>query len=98
MLPNDPQVRLHAIVKGRVQGVGFRMFVMETARNFQLTGWVRNCWNGDVEVIAEGHHRSLEEFLSKLRIGPPAAHVTHVEFEWQQPSGEFKRFDVRATG
>lgn len=98
MLPNDPQARLHAVVEGRVQGVGFRMFVLETARSFQLTGWVRNRWNGSVEVIAEGSLRSLEEFLSKLWIGPPAAHVTHVEFEWQQPSGEFKRFDVRATG
>lgn len=98
MLPNDPQARLHAVVEGRVQGVGFRMFVLETARSFQLTGWVRNRWNGSVEVVAEGSRRPLEEFLSKLRIGPPSAHVTNVQFEWEQPSGEFKRFDVRATG
>ncbi|GAP11274.1 acylphosphatases [Bellilinea caldifistulae] len=97
MLPNDTPSRLHAIVEGRVQGVGFRMFVLETARNLNLTGWVRNRWNGDVEVLAEGPRSALENLLSKLRVGPPAAHVTGVHFEWQQPTGEFKRFDVRAT-
>ncbi len=98
MSPSDPSARLHAIVEGRVQGVGFRMFVLEMARSLQLTGWVRNRWSGDVEVVAEGPRPVLEAFLSKLRVGPPAAHVTDVQFEWLPPSGEFKRFDVRATG
>ncbi|MEW6178380.1 MAG: acylphosphatase [Chloroflexota bacterium] len=98
MPPSETLSRLHAIIEGRVQGVGFRMFVLENARNLQLTGWVRNRWNGDVEVVAEGPRLALETLLSRLRSGPPAAYVTGVQVQWDEASGEFKRFDVRATG
>jgi len=87
--------RLHAIVEGRVQGVGFRAFVIDCASRLHLTGWVRNTWNGEVEVVAEGNQRDLSSFLDLLREGPPAAVVTQVNQEWQTYSGEFTRFQVR---
>ncbi|MEN6410900.1 MAG: acylphosphatase [Anaerolineaceae bacterium] len=89
--------RLHAVVEGHVQGVGFRYFVVERAEALRLTGWVRNTMDGDVEVTAEGERAALNMLLDGLRRGPRSAFVTSVREEWLSPSGEFTRFDVRRT-
>jgi acylphosphatase len=89
--------RLHAVIEGRVQGVGFRYFVLERAQELNLTGWVRNTFEGNVEVTAEGPRTDLEALLMKLRTGPRAAYVTDVTFEWGSAAGEFKNFNVRST-
>ncbi len=89
------RARLHAFVEGRVQGVGFRAFVIDNAIRLHLTGWVRNTWNGEVEVLAEGSREDLGAFLDLLREGPPAAMITQVRQEWQTYSGEFTQFQVR---
>jgi acylphosphatase len=90
--------RLHAIVEGRVQGVGFRFFVQETATALGLAGWVRNRWDGSVEVLAEGKRERLEKLLSALYRGPRSAFVEQVTPEWQAATGEFSGFYVRASG
>lgn len=90
--------RLHILIDGRVQGVGFRYFVVEKALPLQVIGWVRNTTEGLVEIMAEGSRQNLERFLEAVRTGPRAAYVTSVEQEWQKPTGEFRRFDVRMTG
>jgi acylphosphatase len=89
--------RIHAIVEGRVQGVGFRYFVIDTAVALGLTGWVRNRWDGSVEALAEGPRPSLERFLQALHVGPRAASVTTVTPEWSAPTGEWVGFSVRST-
>lgn len=94
---NDPLVRLHVLVDGRVQGVGFRYFVEETALALGLSGWVRNCWNGAVEVLAEGERPALEKLLSALQRGPRAAFVTDVSPQWLPATGEYSSFRVRPT-
>lgn len=98
MSAKEPEtVRLHAMVEGRVQGVGFRYFVEETAISLGLQGWVRNRWEGSVEVVAEGQRASLEKLLAALQRGPRAAFVSNVETEWLPSTGEFSRFYVRST-
>ncbi len=95
----EPQfARLHAIVEGRVQGVGFRAFVEQSAQLLDLRGWVRNRWDDTVEVLAEGERQSLEQLLAGLRRGPRASNVTEVRFEWLPATGEFHYFSVRMTG
>jgi acylphosphatase len=89
--------RLSATVSGKVQGVSFRYFVVEQAIQLGLTGWVRNKWNGTVEVCAEGSRKNLEILLVDLRQGPPMAWVDDICFEWQAYRGEFKDFLVRGT-
>jgi acylphosphatase len=91
------KARLHARVEGRVQGVSFRMFVLDTALKLELTGWVRNCWNGQVEVCAEGDRQSLDQLLAALRRGPRSAFVSDLKFDWQNFKDEFERFDIRST-
>ncbi|MBN1538103.1 MAG: acylphosphatase [Anaerolineales bacterium] len=89
--------RLHAIIEGHVQGVGFRMFVQTTAVSLGLTGWVRNLWDGNVEVTAEGGQAILDKLLVALRQGPRGAYVINVKSEWSEATNEFERFQVRST-
>ena len=87
--------RLRAIVHGYVQGVGFRYFVVRQANASGLRGYVRNRWDGTVEVIAEGPRPLLESLLALLRRGPSEAEVERVEVAWEAYSGQFGRFEVR---
>lgn len=84
---------LQAIVKGRVQGVGFRYFVYDLAHQYGLKGFVRNLWNGDVEVAAEGDDELLRQFLERLRKGPRFGHVDNVEVHWDKEKG-YKDFRI----
>jgi len=86
--------RLHILLTGRVQGVGFRFFVVEQARRRGLTGWVRNRTGGQVEALAEGPEEDLQDFLAALREGPPLAWIRSLAADWAPPSGEFARFEV----
>jgi len=90
-------VRLHAIVEGRVQGVGFRFFAQERAVLLGLTGWVRNRWEGTVEVVAEGPREKVEKLLQSLERGPHAGTTRYVAVDWQAAAGEFATFRVRET-
>lgn len=90
-----PEARLHAIIQGRVQGVSFRFYTLNRARELGVTGYVINRWDDTVEVVAEGQRAALEELLSYLRTGPRGAFVTGVAIEWLPAVGDFRRFEVR---
>jgi len=66
------------VISGRVQGVGFRWFVEREAAQLAVTGWVRNCTNGDVEVMATGTREQLNSLRQKLQQGPRASRVDQV--------------------
>jgi acylphosphatase len=74
--------RLHAVVHGYVQGVGFRAFVAREARRLGLAGTVRNRADGAVELVAEGERAVLEELRERVRRGPSEAEVQRVEEQW----------------
>ena len=82
------RAQLQARIFGRVQGVGYRIFVRGHARDLGLAGFVRNAEDGSVQVLAEGPRADLEQLLSALREGPPGAHTTGVETHWGAPGGE----------
>jgi acylphosphatase len=83
----DDRARFLAVVSGHVQGVGFRFFAQERARQRELGGSVRNLPSGAVEVEAEGPRPALEGYLRELRQGPPAARVSDVEVRWLSAQG-----------
>jgi acylphosphatase len=90
--------RLHAVVHGRVQGVGFRATTQYEAKKLGLHGWVRNCHDGTVEVDAEGERTDLESFLAFLQRGPLGAHVDAVDSEWLPAAGGAPfPYEVRRT-
>jgi acylphosphatase len=93
----EPTGRFHALVSGRVQGVGFRFFVYEQARRRGLTGWVRNRGTAQLEVLAEGTPEALRGLLEALRQGPPLSWVERVVTDWQEPTDEFRGFDLRPS-
>ncbi len=95
-MPDDP-VRLHLIVSGRVQGVGFRAFVQALAARSGLSGWVRNLGYEQVELTAEGGRPTLENFAGQVKEGPPGSRVDDAVAEWLTYSGEFKGFVVRSS-
>ena len=84
-----------AVVRGRVQGVGFRASTEETARALGLGGWVRNMPDGAVEVEAEGPEDALRELEQFLRRGPRMARVTGADFFWNENGHGQTRFEIR---
>lgn len=89
--------RMTALVRGGVQGVGFRYFVCQQARALGLTGWVRNLHSGRVEVLAEGSRPALEQLAAALRSGPAMADVQECQLDWLAASGEFSTFEITFT-
>jgi acylphosphatase len=87
--------QLHCFINGRVQGVGFRAFVINKASALNLTGWCRNVGWDKVEVLAEGTRANLESLLSDLREGPSMAFVEKVDVTWSEATGELRHFRVR---
>lgn len=96
-MQNKDPVRYHAFIEGRVQGVGFRMFVKECADLMNLTGWVRNTWQGEVEVMVEGSQATVQQLILKLQQGTSQSLVSNLRSSWETPTGEFSRFSVRRT-
>lgn len=96
-MQGEEKKRLHAVIEGRVQGVGFRYFVLDQASGLGLTGWVRNRWDGSVEVAAEGEIAKLNKLLAALYQGPRGSYVSGVNAQWQPASGESNGFQVRQT-
>jgi acylphosphatase len=89
-----PNAAFFALIRGRVQGVGFRYSAIREARRLGVDGWVRNTPEGDVEVWAEGPGEKLEAFLKWLRRGPLGARVETVRHETRAPRGDYTSFTV----
>ena len=89
------EARLQAIVRGRVQGVNFRYYTQLRAQELGVTGYVRNKWDRTVEGVAEGERGAVEKLLEFIKVGPRAALVRRVDSQWQDPTGQFKYFEVR---
>lgn len=87
-------VAAQVLVRGLVQGVGFRYFVCRAARVLKVTGWVRNQSDGCVEIFAEGDRGMIEELISQLRVGPSFARVTDVVVEWKTFTGKYDQFEI----
>ena len=96
--PDDPisQAR-RFVVRGRVQGVGFRWFVEREAHMLGIAGWVRNNSDGSVEVLAMGTRDQLLGLRSRLRQGPRAARVDDVEESDASPVAGLNTFRIEGA-
>ena len=88
-------VRAHLWIEGRVQGVFFRTSTLDQAIRLGLKGWVRNCPDGSVEIVAEGERKKIDNLVDWCHHGPPGAHVHHVGLQWEEPQDEFHDFRIR---
>lgn len=89
------RARVHLKIDGRVQGVYFRAATVEQARRLGLTGWVMNCADSSVEVIAEGAREQLEKLVTWCGSGPPGAQVKKLRTEWEDSKNEFQAFFIK---
>lgn len=86
---------VHVVVRGTVQGVGFRAFVEQQATQNGLHGWVCNKPDGTVELETEGPKPALEAFLRVLQEGPPLSHVTQIMVDWKESNRQTQGFTIR---
>jgi acylphosphatase len=90
--------RLEASVRGRVQGVGFRYFVLAQASHLGLTGWVSNEQDGSVRCVVEGPREDVERLLELLHEGPASSIVEMVAEDWLPYTGRWGSFGLRSSG
>lgn len=94
--PAGATIRLEATVRGRVQGVGYRFFVVRRAQELGLTGWVANAADGSVQLVAEGAPAALDRFAEELRQGPIGAIVDALDAVRMPATGRFTGFSIRS--
>jgi acylphosphatase len=93
--PEQRTRRVHAFISGRVQGVGFRAFTEEQARQRSLTGYVRNLPDGRVEAVIEGPGDQVAQMLEILKQGPPSARVEKLDITEERAGGDLDPFCIR---
>ena len=95
MSSSPERIRIHLIIKGRVQGVYFRAATVSEANRLGVKGWVMNRRDGSVEVLVEGSPTSVYELIAWCRHGPPGARVSEVSQEYDNTEPEFYDFRIR---
>ncbi len=86
--------RSHILVKGRVQQVGFRFYAREIALQTNVTGWVKNLPDGNVEIVVEGEKAQIEDFLQKLQEGYLGRNISDIVRKTESYTGKFNYFDI----
>lgn len=88
-------IRVHIIVKGRVQGVAFRAHVEYYALQIGVLGWVRNVDNDSVETVAEGTPEKVEQFITIVKQGSKLSRVDEAKIDYEEPTGQLTGFSVK---
>ena len=99
-MSSETKVPLHTrryVVRGRVQGVGFRWYVEREARTLGVYGWVRNNYDGSVEVLATGTREQLSSLRRRLQEGPRSARVDEVDESDAPPVEGLKTFRIEGS-
>jgi len=84
----------HAVIRGKVQGVGFRYFTQQLAVELQIEGWVRNQPDNTVEIWAVGPKEALEQFMQCLEAGSIGSRVDQIEAQWSEDPGNTRGFEI----
>ena len=95
--PADAMIARQLIIRGRVQGVGYRYAMAETATALGVAGWVRNRHDGTVEALVQGHADAVERLVAWCRRGPPSARVTAVTTSVAESDPAIDAFVCRRT-
>jgi len=90
-----PKSRVRVFVEGLVQGVNFRYYTQQRAKQNNIFGWVRNLPDGRVEAVFEGDDEAVESMIDFCQSGPSSSKVTDVVVKREEWKGEFRDFSVR---
>ena len=94
MGPGGSTKQMQVLFSGRVQGVGFRYTVSQLAMPLNLTGYVKNRPDGDVELVAEGSERVLIGFFNDIRKSHLNSHIVREQIRWKAATNEFDKFRI----
>lgn len=86
--------RVHLIISGFVQGIGYRAWIKREATKLGITGWVKNREDGEVEAICEGKPESIEALINLAKQGPLLSQINQVEVKWEASRGEYASFEI----
>ena len=86
--------RLQVLFSGRVQGIGFRYTVKQTALGYEVTGWVKNLADGRVELLVEGERGELEAFQAAILEAGLRHFIRETQSDWSNGTGEFREFEI----
>ncbi len=89
------KIRTEIIVKGLVQGVGFRYFVLRKAEELGVFGFTKNLYTGEVQIIVEGEKYKIDSFIDAVKIGPIHAQVKSIRVYEKEFRNEFSKFEIR---
>ncbi len=89
------KARAHLFISGKVQGVGYRIFMSEVALTLELTGWVMNIPDTRLEAVFEGDKKSIETAIRKCAEGIPSAVVTGIDVNWEEKPEDITVFMIR---
>lgn len=89
--------QVHVFYSGQVQGVGFRYTTVRISHRFAVTGWIRNLYDGRVEMLAEGQEDTLTAFLNEVRHGPLQQHIRDVQMTWADATHQYTEFKTVPT-
>jgi len=87
--------RANIIAKGKVQKVGYRDFVQDSARELEITGYVENLEDGTVKIVCEGEEPKIEEFIRDIKVKKDFIRVSEASVKYEKPTGEFKVFKIK---
>ena len=91
---SEDNLTVNIKITGKVQGVGFRYFVLRQAQELGINGWVSNKSNGDVEALAQGEKEGLDHFIAKVKQGPSFSQVEDVSLNWLNEAEQYFGFDI----
>lgn len=88
-------VQVYIVVKGRVQGVNFRYYVLRKANELGINGYVRNLKDGNVEILAQGTRDGIDRLIEFVKSSPGSSFVTDIELNWGKPETYFSNFQIK---
>ena len=92
--PPENTFTVNMKITGKVQGVGFRYFVLQQAQELGINGWVSNKPNGDVEALAQSKKEDLDQFIATVKQGPTFSRVNDVNLEWVNEAEQYFGFEI----
>lgn len=88
-------VEIECKVSGKVQNVAYRAYVQDAANELDITGWVKNCADGTVQIVAQGTPDILKDFIEYLNEGSLSSQVSSVSVDWQTPKKVYDDFSIK---